>query len=436
MSDRRFARESGIWKWLAVCVVSAAVGSGSTFALLPWATKHFATAAPATSGNSNSSSSSSSSTSAMPTSVNVSVNDGITQLVKQASPDVVAVVNYTRTQDFFTQKTQQQESDIGSGVLIEKQGQNAYLVTNNHVVEGGSKVDLVLQSGKHVSAQVVGTDPYTDLAVLKTAASNFSGVQPLAFANSDDIQPGEPVVAIGTPMGLDFADSVTSGIVSAKAREMPVEEPESQQTLDYQSVIQTDAAINPGNSGGPLLNIKGEVIGITSSKIAEDGVEGMGFAIPSNLVKVIASEIIATGHATHPALGIEAYPLQEVPSPYLRNVPVDAGVYVAKVTSADAKSAGLKAGDVIVRINSTDVKDTADLRTALFQTKPGDTVQVTVYRGQKKLTLTVKVGQMSTANDANGSSQTQSDQGSQGNGDFSGGDFGGFFGEAPFNGGW
>ncbi|WP_051344057.1 S1C family serine protease [Alicyclobacillus herbarius] len=427
---------SAAWKWVAVCVLSAVVGSGSTLAVLPWATQHLTGASQAGASQavgSTAPSATKSTPSAMPTSVDVNVTSGITQLVKKASPDVVAVVNYTSSQNFFTQQSQEQESDIGTGVLIEKDGNTAYLVTNNHVVEGGSKVSLVLQSGKHISAQVVGTDPYTDLAVLKTSASNFAGVEPLPLANSDNIQVGEPVVAIGTPMGLDFADSVTSGIVSAKSREMPVQEPESQQTLDYQSVIQTDAAINPGNSGGPLLNIEGQIIGITSSKIAETGVEGMGFAIPANLVKVIATEIIQTGHATHPALGIEAYPLAEVPPTYLQGVPTDTGVYVVKVTSSATKSAGLKAGDVIVRINSTAIQDTADLRTALFQMKPGDKVQVTVYRGQKKLTLTIPVQKMATPNDANGSSQGGETQGYGAGGDSSGD--GGYSG-APFVGGW
>ncbi|WP_067933761.1 trypsin-like peptidase domain-containing protein [Alicyclobacillus kakegawensis] len=423
----------GVWKWVAVCVVSAIVGSGSTMAALPWATRHLQ--ASSTASNTPASSTSSRAPAVTSTNVDVNVTSGITQLVKKAAPAVAAVVNYTSSQNFFTQQTQDQESDIGTGVLIEKNGDTAYLVTNNHVVEGGSKVSLVLESGKHVSAEVVGTDPYTDLAVLKTSATNFSGVEPLPLANSDSIEVGEPVVAIGTPMGLDFTDSVTSGIVSAKSREMPVEEPESQQTLDYQSVIQTDAAINPGNSGGPLLNIEGQVIGITSSKIAEEGVEGIGFAIPANLVKMVASEIIQSGHATHPALGIEAYPVDEVPPSYLQGVPTNTGVYVLKVTSTATKDAGLKAGDVIVRINSTNVQDTADLRTALFETKPGDKVQVTVYRGQKRLTLTIPVQKMSTPNDANGQGQSDDSQGFGDQGGYSSGE-GGYSQGIPFTGGW
>jgi serine protease Do len=348
------------------------------------------------------------------------VNNAITNVVKRVEPDVVAVVNYTTTSDFFTQQTQTQQSDIGSGVFFYKDANWAYIVTNNHVVDGGTKVEVVLQSGKHVQAKVVGTDPYTDLAVLKVPISNFATVEPVQFANSDNIQVGEPAIAIGTPMGLDFADSVTAGIVSGTKRMMPVEEPTSQQTLDYQAVIQTDAAINPGNSGGPLLNISGQLIGINSSKIAASNFEGMGFAIPSNEVLSITSELIQTGHALHPAIGIQGYSLSSLPVGYVPNVSVDYGVYVQAVTSADAKAAGLRQGDVIVALNGKTVQTIADLRTALFQSKPGQKVELTVYRGNDKMTINVRVG---TA-DANAIDNSSGNDGS------SGGNYG--FGTNPF----
>ncbi|MFB5192907.1 S1C family serine protease [Alicyclobacillus fastidiosus] len=397
------------WKWAAAVVLSALVGSGATLAVTPLIASHNSTLVD-TSGTSSSST---------PVSTNVSVNvsSDITKVVKQAEPDVVAVVNYTTSSSPYSDQSQTQESDIGSGVYFYKNGNEAYIVTNNHVVEGGSKVEIVLQSKKQVQATVVGTDPYTDLAVLKVPASTFQSVDPIQFANSDDIQVGEPAIAIGTPMGLDFADTVTSGIVSGSQRTMPVEEPTSEETLDYQSVIQTDAAINPGNSGGPLLNASGQMIGINSSKIVEQDFEGMGFAIPANEVQQITSEIIKTGHAIHPSIGIEGVDMSTVPEGYV-NVPVNYGVYVESVTSSDAKNAGLKAGDVIIALNGTEVQGIADLRTELFKMQPGQMVKVTIYRGSTKKTLNVKVGEEQSVNTTDSGNNSDGSD-SQGNGGYS-----------------
>jgi len=383
-----------VFRWVSVVALSALVSSGATFAMISMIQHPQALLGPASENQSGI-------PAATAASVSVNVSDGITQVVKKVEPDVVAVVNYTTATNFFgqqSQQTQPQESDIGSGVLFDKDAKYGYIVTNNHVVAGGSKVEIVLQSGKHVVAQVVGTDPYTDLAVVKVPVHYFSQTQPIQFADSSTIQVGEPAIAIGTPMGLDFADSVTSGIVSGKQRMMPVEEPTSQQALDYQAVIQTDAAINPGNSGGPLLNISGQVMGINSSKIVQQNFEGMGFAIPANEVQKIASEILKTGHAVHPALGIDGYSLADVPQQYWPNVPVNYGVFVQGLTSAAARTAGLKQGDVIVGLNGHTINTIADLRTNLFQLTPGQQVTLNVYRGSQKLALKVTLGQENSIN--------------------------------------
>ncbi|MCL6593976.1 MAG: PDZ domain-containing protein, partial [Alicyclobacillus sp.] len=219
---------------------------------------------------------------------------------------------------------------------------------------------------------------------------------------SDQIQVGEPAIAIGTPLGLDFADTVTAGIVSAKKRIMPVQDPERPNTtLAYQAVIQTDAAINPGNSGGPLLNIRGEVIGINSSKIVAPNFEGMGFAIPSNQVRTIADEILHNGRALHPALGISGYSLSSIPQQWWPDVPVDYGVFVRSVDSAAARASGLQPQDVIVAIDQTPVRTMADLRTYLFQKKPGDVVKLRVYRGSQVLECSVKLGEMPALRNSN-----------------------------------
>ncbi len=420
------------WRWIGAMVLSGLVGAGATLAVTPVIVRNMTNQLP--NNNSLSTGQSNNSTSAAPTSaVNVNISDGITQVVKKVEPDVVAVVNYTTTSNFFTQQTQVQESDIGSGVYFYHKGNNAYIVTNNHVVQGGTKAVVVLQSGKHVSAKVVGTDPFTDLAVLSVPLSNFASVSPIQFANSNNIQVGEPAIAIGNPMGLNFADSVTSGIVSGDQRMMPVEEPTNQQVLDTQPVIQTDAAINPGNSGGPLLNIEGQMIGINSSKIVATGFNGMGFAIPSNEVQNIASQLMIHGYAIHPSLGIDAYDVANIPPGYGPSIPVNYGVLVQKVISANAKAAGLKAGDVIIALDGKTVQDTAALRTALFNMKLGQKVTLTIYRGTRRMTLTAVIGAEKSPNTTgpaytnSGSSGSSGSSGGYGN-NFSGSPFGNFFG--------
>ncbi len=389
----------GALRWLAVVVVSAAVGAGTTFSVVSaLASKGLFPAS--LQGNlpgiSSVSSDAAGSSMATPVNVSVNVNDGITKAVKMVEPAVMGVVNYSRVSNFFTQQTKLEATGVGTGVLIFKDNHAGYIVTNNHVVQGAVKVDIVFNGSKHISAIVVGTDPYTDLAVLKIPIQDIRNIKPVMFANSNDLQAGEPAIAIGTPMGLDFADSVTAGIVSATKRIMPVEDPNTEQTLDYQTVIQTDAAINPGNSGGPLLNIKGQVIGINSSKIVAQNFEGMGFAIPSNEVQTIADQIMKSGHAVHPSLGIEGYSLATLPQQWWPNVPVDYGVWVKSVTSPNSKESGLQAQDVIVGFNGHDVKSMADLRTYLFQTSPGQIATLRVYRGGQLLNLRVKIGSMDT----------------------------------------
>jgi serine protease Do len=395
---RRFRKPGEIGRWIAVVVVSALVGSAATLAMIPVLSNRgvLPTTAPTAAV-----SDVEGKVQPVTTAVNVTVSGGITEAVKRVAPAVMGVVNYAQVSDYFSQNTKLEATGVGTGVLFYKDDNYGYAVTNNHVVEGAAKVEVVLGSGKHVTASVVGTDAYTDLAVLKIPINAVKNIEPAVFANSDNIEVGEPAIAIGTPMGLDFADSVTAGIVSAKKRIMPVEEPQTHQTLDYQAVIQTDAAINPGNSGGPLVNIHGEVIGINSSKIAAPNFEGMGFAIPANEVRTIADQIMRTGHALHPALGIRGSSLQALREIYWPDVPVDYGVWVQAVVSKEARDGGLKPEDVIVAIDGHTVKTMADLRTWLFQMKPGQNVKLRVYRGQQLLNLDVKLGQMQSMNTTN-----------------------------------
>ncbi|GMA50781.1 serine protease [Alicyclobacillus contaminans] len=392
-TEERTRRQRQWGRWLAVAMLSAAAGGAATWATLTVfaADGTRSTFAPLAAESQDANAK------ARPTAVQVNVTDGITEAVKRVEPAVMGVVNYAQVSDFFSQSSKLQATGVGTGVLFSKGGAYGYAVTNNHVVEGAAKVEVVVGSGKHVQAKVVGTDPYTDLAVLQVPVAAVKDIQPVRFADSDKIQVGEPAIAIGTPMGLDFADTVTAGIVSAKKRIMPVEEPTMQQVLDYQAVIQTDAAINPGNSGGPLVNVHGDVMGINSSKIVAQSFEGMGFAIPSNQVRHIADQILRTGHAVHPALGISGYSLSAVPEQYWPDVPVDYGIWVRSAGNA-AKAAGIQSQDVIVGIDGHTVKTMADLRTYLFEKQPGQTVALRVYRGNEQKLVKVKLGAMQSMN--------------------------------------
>lgn len=385
-SVRRRVNPGSAARWALTVVVAAAVGSGATLAVvISMLHAGLLTTAPiaalqpaATSGK------------IINETVNVTVNDGVVQAVKKVTPSVVGVINWQRIPNANGIGQSLQEYGVGSGVIFSRRG---YIVTNNHVVEGASRVEVVLYDKKHVYAQIVGTDAYTDLAVLKIPASDVSPQNVAAFGNSDTLQPGEPAIAIGNPAGLDFDDTVTVGVISATSRTMPVTDVQTGQMIGEENVLQTDAAINPGNSGGPLCNILGQVVGINSSKIVATGFEGMGFAIPINEVKLIAGQIIQYGHAEHPAIGVEVMSLSQVPQEYAPNAPVNYGVFVVRVTSAEARRAGLVRGDVIVAVNGRKVTDFTSLQQTLWaHYKPGDTVALTVYRGRRKMTLHLTLG--------------------------------------------
>lgn len=385
-SRRRIGGSGGSGlKWVAVAAVAALVGSGTTLGAVLILMQNNVIAAPIQ-ANANLQNASYHVNQPM----TMTINDAIVKAVKKVTPSVVGVINFQMIQGNTAPILQ--EVGVGSGVIF---GANGYIVTNNHVVEGASKVEVVLDNRKHVYAKVVGTDAYTDLAVLKIPQSYVTPQDVAQFGNSSSLQPGEPAIAIGNPAGLDFADSVTVGVISATQRTMPVQDVATGQVLGEETVLQTDAAINPGNSGGPLCNAAGQVIGINSSKIVAKGFEGMGFAIPINEVRTVARQIVETGHALHPALGIEGQSLTSIPQQYQPNVPVNYGVWVYKVDSAAAKASGIEHGDVIVAIDGKKVTGFSDLRMVLWNNyKPGDTITVTFYRGQQKETVSLKLGEL------------------------------------------
>ena len=287
-----------------------------------------------------------------------------------------------------------QTASEGSGVIYKKSGNSAYIVTNNHVVKGSNALQVILSNGRKVDASLVGSDSATDLAVLKINSANVKTVA--EFGNSNSIAAGQDVLAIGSPMGSEYANTVTKGIISAKSRTL-----KSGTDGTLTSVIQTDAAINSGNSGGPLINVAGQVIGINSMKLAgsSDGssVEGMGFAIPSNEVVKIINQLIKNGKISRPSLGISMIDLSRVTTDQQQSVlklpsSITKGVVIMDVQSgSNAQTAGLEQYDVITKLGDTKITNTSSLKSALYKYKVGDTTKVTYYRDGQSHTATLKL---------------------------------------------
>ena len=291
----------------------------------------------------------------------------------------------------------------GSGVIYKKLGNTAYVVTNNHVVNGAKKLSVILSDGTNVNAEVVGTDVWTDLAVLKISGDNVTTT--MDFADSDKIAVGETAFAIGSPLDVNLSNTVTKGIVSAVNRQIPMDVDGDGKNDWNQTVIQTDAAINPGNSGGALINNEGKLIGINESKIAKAtanvSAEGIGFGIPSNEVKLITEQLEQSGKVIRPALGVQLVSVNTVDSDTLKsqlNFEGKQGVVVRYVENGTpAEQAGIEKYDIITKLNGEDVKDVAAVRKYLFEkTKIGDTVTVTYYRNGKENTTSVVVQALNT----------------------------------------
>lgn len=317
----------------------------------------------------------------------------IADMVETASKSIVGVTNLQQANNRFTQQGQTVESGTGSGVIFKKSKDKAYIVTNNHVIENATQVEITLENGEKTTAKIIGADALTDLAVLEIDAK-YATSDVLSFGDSSTLRAGDQVVAIGNPLGLDLSGTVTQGIVSGTDRSMAVSTSSGEWEL---SVIQTDAAINPGNSGGALLNTEGLVIGINSLKISESGVEGLGFAIPSNDVIPIVNELIEKGEITRPYLGVSLADIEQVPAQYLQGLP-DTITKGTMVTNIDPKSgagkAGLEVQDVIVSFNGTEIEGASDLRKILYtDVKAGDKVKIEVYRNGELKTITVTLAE-------------------------------------------
>jgi serine protease Do len=342
-----------------------------------------------------------SSISPTPTSVKTTIATGsLADIVENASKAIVGIVNMQKQTHYFSGNSENVQSGSGSGVIFQKNSEGAYIVTNNHVIEGANEIEVSLYNGEKTTAELIGADALTDLAVLKIDSKYVTSVN--EFGDSSVLRPGDQVLAIGNPLGLDLSRTVTQGIVSAVDRSISVDTSAGEWEFN---VIQTDAAINPGNSGGALINTQGQVIGINSLKISDSGVEGLGFAIPSNDLLPIVDEIIKNGKIERPYIGVSLVSLEEVPRAYLQDLPnsVGAGAFVTYIDSNSAASkAGIQEEDVIVSINGEEIKASGDLRKYLYsKTKVGDRVTLKLYRDGKPLTVQLNLTS-NTVEESNG----------------------------------
>ena len=313
--------------------------------------------------------------------VNITSNDSISESINKVYDSVVVVNNYQNGR----------LTGYGSGFVYKKEGNYGYVLTNNHVVEGASEIKLTLSNGEEVDAEVLGTDSYMDIAVLRMDGDAV--LQVAQIGDSTEAKLGDTIFTVGTPVSTEYAGTVTKGIISGENREITVTDNGTSYMME---AIQIDASINPGNSGGPLVNINGEVIGINSVKLVESSIEGMGFAIP---IEVAMSQIdkLENGEAiARPVIGVSLYDLDSLPLVGNSDLRVDdsikSGVVVNSVDSgSDAEAAGLQRNDIITEVDGTTVKSSAHLKYLLYKHNIGDSVKLTIVRNGNEKELTLKL---------------------------------------------
>ena len=328
------------------------------------------------------------------------INDAVSEVASVIKPSVVNISTTKRVrlrepfshidpffreffgEDFFRQfdmPRERKETSLGSGVIIDSGG---YILTNNHVIKGADEIKVTLSDSRQFNAKVVGTDPKTDLALIKIDASNLPSAR---WGDSDQLKVGELVIAVGSPYGL--SQTVTSGVVSAKGRA-------NVGITDYEDFIQTDAAINPGNSGGALVNIKGELIGIPTAIVTTTGgYQGIGFAIPSNMAKAVVESLLKKGKVIRGWLGVWIQPVTEEIARQF-NLKEAKGVLVSDVfEGSPAEKAGIQRGDIIIAYNGSRVDEPTSFRNMVATTPPGKSVEVKVIRDGKEIVLKVEVSE-------------------------------------------
>lgn len=309
-------------------------------------------------------------------------NTFVVQVARKVGPAVVGISSTSYALNTMTGQILEGD-DVGSGVILDKAG---YIVTNYHVVAKAAdkKVRVSLATGAVLDGKVIGVDPMTDLAVVKIDPKEE--LTAVTVGNSDELQVGEPAIAIGNPLGLEFQGTVTSGVISALHRTVDLE------TQRF-GLIQTDAAINPGNSGGALVNADGELVGINSSKISHVGIEGIGFAIPSNEMQAIVKALVENGRVRRPYIGVSAMD-KDMAKQYDLDFRED-GLLVVRVDPyGDAYDAGVRAGDVISAVDGKSLKSMAEFKQAIDHYKPKDTVSITILRDGEARTVKVRLGEL------------------------------------------
>ena len=315
-------------------------------------------------------------------SASVDITSDVTELVAKSENKVVTV----------TAKARGQSIDSGSGAVYKVDGKTVYIITNNHVVADGDEAIVTFANGKEQKVEIVGKDELTDLALLKTEV-DFKA-EAFVMGNSSLVKKGEYVIAMGSPLGIEYQGSVSGGLISGVDRRMEMDI-DNNGVADWDvNVLQTDAAINPGNSGGPLINMAGELIGINSMKITDTSVEGFGFALPINEVLPIITELENNGKVVRPILGISVQPIEQLSmldKAYLGiDSKVESGLLIVKVASrTPAAAAGIKEGDILVKFDGKDIKDYKQFRQYLYSHKVKDKVSIVVNRNGKEIEKTV-----------------------------------------------
>ena len=303
---------------------------------------------------------------------NVNIDSTVNQAVKKASPNVVGVVRYR----------QDKENGTGSGVIYKLTKDKAYIITNQHVIKDAQKIEVAFIDENRVEAKLIGEDIITDLAIISIPRGELKSN--IEFADSDELQVGEFVLAIGNPLGLNFYGSATLGIVSSTERLVPIDMDKDGESDWFANVIQTDAAINPGNSGGALINIDGKLIGINSMKIASSQVEGIGFSIPTNIVLQVINDIEKYGEVLRPFVGIQPISISQLTKDNKESLAVDyltKGIYVNDVVpNSSAFRSGIKVNDIITKIDDEEIKNVTDFRYKVYQKDIGDNIKLSIIR--------------------------------------------------------
>lgn len=308
-------------------------------------------------------------------------NTPIVRAAQSVGPAVVGITNKAFARDIFNRKVLVEQGS-GSGVIFDA---NGYIVTNYHVVQNAQEIAVALADGRTLTGKVIGGDQATDLAVVKVDATDL----PVAvLGDSDSLMVGEPAIAIGNPLGLEFKGSVTTGVISALNRSLDIGERRFK-------LIQTDAAINPGNSGGALVNADGVVVGINSAKIAISGVEGIGFAIPINSARPVLQSLIDKGRVIRAYLGVGALD-PATAAKYGYELNLKKGIYLAKVVpNGPAFKAGMREGDIILKVAGVETNSVAELRSVLDAQQVGSRVDVVILRDGQDQTINILLEEMS-----------------------------------------